>query len=31
MPFAPGVLSRGFAAGRFVDEKKVAPRSPDVA
>jgi type IV secretion system protein VirB6 len=31
MPFAPGVLPRGFAAGGFVDEKKVAPRSPDVA
>jgi type IV secretion system protein VirB6 len=31
MPFAAGVLSRGFAAGGFVDEKKVAPRSPDVA
>jgi type IV secretion system protein VirB6 len=31
MPFAAGVLPRGFAAGGFVDEKKVAPRSPDVA
>ena len=28
MPFEAGVLSRGFASGGFVDEKKAAPRSP---